>query len=126
MLIVYAYNAPKPKDCFDLSYEPLTSFADTAMGILEHHSTATLWFGYLEGWMLSPHEETRLRTVIREFECHVVTREPLSFSQAWKNEIRVLHLHPDHGVSDINNNGSIIHSERSTKHKSPSGVSSVE
>ena len=74
MLTVYVYNARKPADCFDLSYQTLDTFTDTALGILAHHKTAVLWFGYLEGWMLTPEDETKLRAVIRAFDCHVVTR----------------------------------------------------
>jgi hypothetical protein len=122
MLIVYVYPAKKPADCFDLSYEPLNGFADTALGILAHHKTAVLWFGYLEGWMISPEDETRMRAVIRTFDCHVMSREPLSFSQAWKNEISVVHVRDINGASNSNNDGGAVDSERPSQHEPPSGI----
>ena len=69
MLTVYTYSIPKPADVFDLSETPLEQLADTATAILTHHKTAVIWFGYLEGWMLTPMEEVRLRKVIRAFPC---------------------------------------------------------
>jgi hypothetical protein len=126
MLVVYLYPAPKPANCFDLSYELLTTFTDTALGILAHHKTATLWFGYLEGWMLSPEEETRLRAVIRAFECHVITREPMSFSQAWKNEISVVHFKDVNGSTNAHDDGGVVHSERPPQHEPPSGVPPID
>jgi hypothetical protein len=122
MLTVYVYNAPKPAGCFDLSLEPLNTLADASLGILTHHKTAVIWLGYLEGWMLEPTDETRMRSVIREFDCHVVTREPISFSQAWKNEMFVIHLQPEHGPSDTHNHGRALHGERATEHEPSSGV----
>jgi len=126
MLIVYVYPANKPAGCFDLSYELLGGFTDTALSILTHHKTAVLWFGYLEGWMLSPEDETRLRAVIRAFECHVVSREPLSFSQAWKNEISVIHLKDINGASNSDNDGRAVHGERPPQHEPPSGVPPID
>ena len=99
---------------------------DAALGVFSHHKTATIWFGYLEGWMLDPMEETRLRPVIRELDCHVITREPISFSQAWKNEMLVIHLQPLHGVSHTHNDGRFVHSERETEHQAPSGVPPID
>jgi hypothetical protein len=117
MLTVYLYNAPRPPGCFDLSYEPISSLVDAAIGIYTHHKTATLWFGYLEGWMLDAAEETKLRMVIRAFHCHVVTREPFSFSQAWKNEINVIHVNPSHGESNTHNDGRFVYGERPIEHE---------
>ena len=99
----------------DLSLEPLTSMTDAALGVFSHHKTATIWFGYLEGWMLDPMEETRLRPVIRELDCHVITREPISFSQAWKNEIDwVYTVGEDNGSPDSHNNGRFVHNGSSS------------
>jgi hypothetical protein len=122
MLTVYVYNTTKPPGCFDLSLEPLATLTDVALGILSHHKTASLWFGYLEGWMLDPTEETRLRSVLRAFECYVMTREPFSFSQAWKNEIRVVHLQPPHGASNTHDDGCTVHSERPIEHESTTRI----
>lgn len=87
MLFVYTYPRKKPLYCIDLSKLPLDQFADAALALHSHQKSATIWFGYLEGWMLTPQEEVLLRKVIRKFDCIVVTNEALSFSQAWKNEI---------------------------------------
>jgi hypothetical protein len=122
MLTVYVYTTTKPPGCFDLSLEPLATLTDVALGILSHHKTASLWFGYLEGWMLDPTEETRLRSVLRAFECYVMTREPFSFSQAWKNEIRVVHLQPPHGASNTHYDGCTVHSERPIEHESTTRI----
>jgi len=126
MLTVYLYNTEKPPGCFDLSYELVQDLADVALSILAHHKTGLIWFGYLEGWMLSPPDETRLRTVIRNFHCHVVTREPLSFSQAWKNEIDHVYTSEAHGPSRIDHNGGSVYSERAIEHQPPSGVSPLD
>jgi hypothetical protein len=99
---------------------------DSALGILAHHKTATIWFGYLEGWMLDSSEETRLRTVIRTFQCYVVTREPLSFSQAWKNEIDSIYMKEVNGASSTHDNGGAVHSERPAQHEPPSGVPPID
>ena len=122
MLTVYVYTTTKPPGCFDLSLEPLATLTDVALGILSHHKTASLWFGYLEGWMLDPTEETRLRSVLRAFECYVMTREPFSFSQAWKNEIRVVHLQPPHGASNTHDDGCTVYSERPIEHESTTRI----
>jgi hypothetical protein len=126
MLTVYLYNAPKPPGCFDLSLEPMSSLADVALGIFSHHKTATIWFGYLEGWMLDQTDETRMRSVIRAFDCHVVSREPLSFSHAWKNEMSAIHLQEMHGDSDTHDNGGSLHGERAPEHEPSSGVATLD
>lgn len=125
MLTVYLYNVAKPPGCFDLSYELVQDLADVALGILAHHKNGVIWLGYLEGWMLDPADETKLRAVIRSFQCHVVTREPLSFSQAWKNEIDHVYTSEAHGPARIDNNGSALHGERATEHQPTLGVPSV-
>jgi hypothetical protein len=94
MLIVYGYTVPKPDNAIDVSSEPLETLVDAVCSIFSHHKTAVIWFGYLEGWMLTPAEEVRLRKVIRKFECHVLSCHPLSFSQAWKNEMTDVYLAP--------------------------------
>ena len=122
MLTVYLYNAAKPTGCFDLSYELVHNLADTALAILSHHKTGVIWLGYLEGWMLDSVDETKMRAVLRAFDCHVVTREPLSFSQAWKNEIDHLYTSEAHGPARIDHNGGSVYSERAIEHEPPSGV----
>jgi hypothetical protein len=126
MLTLYLYNVAKPPGCFDLSYELVQDVANVALGILAHHKTGVIWFGYLEGWMLDPPDETRLRAVIRTFDCHVVTREPLSFSQAWKNEIDHVYTSEAHGPARIDHDGGSVHSECATEHQPPSGVPALD
>lgn len=94
MLTVYTYPIPKPTGCFDLSVLPLDELCDAAMNIHEHHKTAVIWFGYLDGWMLTSREEVLLRRLLRDFQCIVVSHYPVSLSHAWKNEIDVLYTDP--------------------------------
>jgi hypothetical protein len=126
MLTVYMYNVAKPAGSFDLSYELVHNVADTALAILSHHKTGVIWLGYLEGWMLDAVDETKMRAVLRAFDCHVVTREPLSFSQAWKNEIDHLYTSEAHGPARINHHGGAVYSERATEHQPPSGVPALD
>jgi len=109
MLTVYTYSIPRPSGAIDLSTIPLDSLAESAVAILAHQKSATLWFGYLDGWMLTPHEEVRLRAVLRAFPCVVVSRFPLSFSLAWKNEINFIYTVPLHGHSHSHNDGGSLH-----------------
>jgi len=80
MLTVYTYKIPKPTGCFDLSIVPLDQWMDTVLDLVAHQTTGTLWFGYLDGWMLTPHEEVVLRKAIRKFQCIVISQFPLAFS----------------------------------------------
>jgi hypothetical protein len=89
------------------------SFADTIKSISEHQTSGTIWFGYLEGWMLTPYEEVILRKALRTFHCIVVTRFPHSFSHAWKNETDWVYTEPpNHGSPDTHNNGGTLHDGR--------------
>lgn len=120
MLTVYTYNLPKPpQGAFDLSTTPLATLVEHAMAIHDHHTTGTLWFGYLDGWMLTPQEETILRKVLRKFPCSCISHFPLAFSQAWKNEVDFIHveaqLHDD-GDTSTNNNGGTVHDRSEVGH----------
>lgn len=72
-----------------------------------HQTSGTVWFGYLEGWMLTPQEEVRLRPALRLFHCMVVSRFPAAFSYAWKNEIDTIYTSEDHqhGHPDSDDDG---------------------
>jgi len=109
MLIVYTYPRFRPPHTIDLSSIPLAEFAQTVQDIVDHQKDAELWFGYIDGWMLTPHEEVMLRKALRKFECHAVSFFPLAFSQAWKNEIRFIYTDMPHGESDTHNDGSSVH-----------------
>ena len=116
MLTVYTYIPPKPENAFDLSQVHLDELANTATEIVAHHKTAVIWFGYLEGWMITPMEEVRLRKVIRTFSCIVSSRVPLSFSNAWKNEIDFIYTVNPHGDSEIDHNGGPVFDGCQTEH----------
>lgn len=110
MLTVYTYPFARPPNTIDLSTLPLGSFAQHIQDIVNHQKEdVRLWFGYLDGWMLTPQEEVLLRKAIRKFECFVVSRFPLAFSQSWKNEIRCIYTDRPHGDSDTDNNGRAVH-----------------
>ena len=126
MLTVYTYSIPKPANAFDLSEIPLDELADAATAILTHHKTAVIWFGYLEGWMLTAMEEVQLRKVIRAFPCIVVSRVPLSFSNAWKNEIDSVYTAPLNGHPNSDNDGGAVHDGREDEHNNASRVSASD
>jgi hypothetical protein len=111
MLTVYTYLIPKPADCYDMSRLSLEEgFLDTVKSIVEHQKGGTIWFGYLDGWMLTPHEEVILRKALRNFHCIVVSHFPLSFSQAWKNEIDWVYTEGvNNGSPYSHNNGRSLH-----------------
>ena len=119
MLNVYTFRVPRPQNTIDLSMIPLSELADAVMDIYHHQTSANLWFGYLDGWMLTPHEEVLLRKAIRKFECTVVSFFPLSLSHAWQNEIRTIYTADPHGASSTHNNGSIVHDRSSSGHEQP-------
>jgi hypothetical protein len=117
MLTVYTYKIPKPSGCFDLSMIPLDQWMDTVLDLVAHQTTGTLWLGYLDGWMLTPHEEVVLRKAIRKFQCIVVSQFPLSFSHAWKNEIDYVYTDPKYnGISNTHNNGCSLHNGSSSEY----------
>lgn len=114
MLTVYTYRIPKPADAIDFSLTPLDTLVESSLAVLAHQKTATIWFGYLDGWMLTPQEETLLRKVIRAFPCVVVSTFPLSFSLAWKNEIDTIYTAERHGNSNSHNHGGAVHNRSSS------------
>jgi hypothetical protein len=92
MITLFLTKVEKPKDVtIDVSDVSLDLLTETLINIYSHHQSAVIWIGYLEGWMLSPIEETLLRKVIRKFPCYIVTNNVFSFSHAWKNETICIH-----------------------------------
>ena len=90
---------------------------DVVLDLVAHQTTGTLWFGYLDGWMLTPHEEVVLRKAIRKFQCIVISQFPLAFSQAWKNEIDYVYTDPQYnGISNTDNNGCSLHNGSTTQY----------
>jgi hypothetical protein len=112
MLTVYTHPVPRPPKSIDLSIVSLDELADTIQDICAHQQGVELWFGYLDGWMLNPHEEVLIRTAIRKFECFVVTAFPLALSQAWKMEVRTIYTEIPHGSPDTHYNGRALHDGR--------------
>ena len=72
MLEVYTFKVERPPHWIDLSMTPLEELAQTVEDICVHQTDVRLWFGYLDGWMLTPHEEVILRKALRKFTCGVV------------------------------------------------------
>ncbi len=105
MLTVYTYKAEKPTNALDLSGLTLDELVSAALDFHDHQRTGSIWLGYLEGWMLTAHEEVLLRKVLRKFECFVVTHFPLSFSQSWKNEIKTIYTENPNGAANPHDNG---------------------
>jgi len=118
MLTVYTYRVPVPHGAIDLSGLPLDELADAALAIFHHQKEATIWFGYLDGWMLTPPEETRLRAVLRAFPCCLVTHFPFALSHAWKNEIETIYTADPNGLSNSDYNGCALRDGSASEHDS--------
>ena len=105
MLTVYTYPIPKPANVLDVSGIPLDELIEDILAIVSHQKNIHIWFGYLDGWMLTPREEVLLRRAIRMFHCSLVTAFPFALSQAWKNEIDWVYTDRGNGCSCTNNDG---------------------
>lgn len=117
MLDVYTFPRKAPRKCIDLSTLPLDELVEAALSVYHHQKDVEIWFGYLDGWMLTPQEETRLRKVLRAFSCGVVSCFPIAFSHAWKNEIKTIYTAQVNGDSNSDDNGRSVYDGRSTGHK---------
>ena len=109
MLVVYTYPRFRPQNTIDLSTVGLNELAQTVQDIVDHQKDVELWFGYIDGWMLTPHEDVILRKAIRKFECHIVSFFPLALSQSWKNEIHSIYTARPHGDANTDNDGRTVH-----------------
>ena len=109
MLIVYTYPRFRPQNTIDLSTIQLSELAQTVQDIVDHQKNVELWFGYIDGWMLTPHEDVILRKALRKFPCHVVSFFPLALSQSWKMEVQTIYTDKPHGAADSNDDGCIVH-----------------
>ena len=116
MLVVYTYPIPRPANVLDLSLTPLDELASAVMDIYDHQRDAVLWFGYLDGWMLTSREEVLLRKAIRKFECILVSCFPLSLSLSWQNEINTIYTRERHGASHTHNDGSLVYDGSQARH----------
>lgn len=109
MLTVYTFRRSRPPQSIDLSTIPLAELAATVEDICHHQTSVHLWFGYLDGWMVTPQEEVRIRPALRKFACSLVTAFPLSLSLAWKNEIDTVYTVDPNGPSELNHDGRAVH-----------------
>jgi hypothetical protein len=109
MLTVYLYKVPRPAKALDLSLTPLDDLADSAMAFYSHQTSGSIWFGYLEGWMLTPQQEALIRPVLRKFDCILVTAVPLSLSHAWQNEIETIYTADPNGPANTHDDGRSLH-----------------
>ena len=114
MLTVYTTRVPRPPEAIDLSLTPLETLAETIQSICAHQTSVILWFGYLDGWMLTPQEEVLIRSALRLFDCRLVTRFPCALPHAWKNEIQTIYTTEPHGDSHTHNDGRIVYNGRSS------------
>jgi hypothetical protein len=112
MLDVYTHPIPRPQGSLDLSLTPLDELADTVLDICAHQKDIVIWFGYLDGWMLTPRDEVLLRKALRKFTCIVVSCFPVAFSLAWQNEIRAVITSEGNGFPHTDHNGRSVHNER--------------
>lgn len=126
MLDVYAYPIPRPSGVIDLSLIPLDELPTAVIDICDHQRDVTLWFGYLDGWMLNPREEVLLRKALRKFQCILFTSVPLALPLAWQNEIGTIYTANPHGASHINHDGRTVHDERQTEHRYTGSGTSFE
>lgn len=117
MLDVYVYPIPRPSGAIDLSLTPLDELPTAVMDIYEHQREAVLWFGYLDGWMLTPREEVLMRKALRKFDCQLFTCFPLALPLAWQNEIRTIYTVRPHGASHIDHDGRAVHDGRETEYR---------
>ena len=116
MLDVYTYPIPRPAGCIDLSLTSLDSLADTVLDICNHQRDVVIWFGYLDGWMVTPREEVLIRKALRKFTCILITHFPLSLSLAWQNEIRTIYTADGNGASYVDHHGCAVHNGREAGH----------
>jgi len=114
------YRTEKPPGAFDLSMTPLDELAEAVSAIVKHHTSGHIWFGYLEGWMLSSREEVVVRPALRSLSCSCISCFPLALPHAWKNEIDTIYTTNPNGARETHDNGSAVHHENSTGNDSPS------
>jgi hypothetical protein len=127
-LYIPSFDTIRFKCSIDLSKTPSHELADVCDNILQHHSSATIFLGYLDvGWMLDPKHEARIRMIIRKFDVYLVTFHLESIPHSWKNEIDTLYTQvPKNGTAEVINNGCTMHAEPKDKHKFAFGETSVE
>ena len=126
MLTVYTVQVSRQPDWIDLSATPLDELVESALAVLSHQTTATIWFGYLEGFMLTPQEETRLRPVVRAFPCHLVCTLPLLLPSAWKTDVETIYTTDPNGVPRPDDNGGAVRNGRPLEHNDAGGTPAAD
>jgi len=96
----------------DLSRVSSENLADECDAILNHHSSCSVFLGYLEpGWMLSSTDQTRIRKLLRKFDVALVCYYPESLPYSWKNEIHTFYteapLNQNGNSNSVNDGGSV-------------------
>jgi hypothetical protein len=98
--------------CFDLSKAPVSKLTDESNSILQHHSSGSVFLGYLEpGWMLDSNHQVQLRKLIRKFPVAMVTNYVDSIPFSWKNETHSIYTHVPlnhNGDSKVVNDGGAL------------------
>lgn len=122
MLTVYTVPITKKPDWIDLAGLPLDELVEAASSVLAHHTSAVVWLGYLEGFMLTPQEETRLRPVLRAFPCHLVCTLPCLLPCAWKTDTEVIYTTDPNGASESHNDGGAVLDGRAPEHNDAGGA----
>lgn len=117
MLTLYTQITSQPPDTISFADLDLKDLVETLQTVLAHQSATRIWLGYLEGWMLTPQEETLLRPIIRALDCHLVCQYPHALSHAWKNETSVIYgRDTPYGITYTHNNGSAVQDKRVPRH----------
>lgn len=94
----------------------LNDLADAVDEIVSHHTKGTIFLGYIDGWMLTPCEEVRLRRALRTLSCIAISHFPLSLSNAWQNEIDWVYTDNINGLCNTHNNGGSLHDGRTSEY----------
>ena len=114
MLVI---GQPPPQGAVNLADMPLDNLVAAALDICQHHPPGTaVWLGYLEGWMLRPHEEILLRRLLRHCECTIRCAFPVALSPAWQNETRTIYTAHLNGPSSAHNDGGAVHNGGTSGH----------
>jgi hypothetical protein len=77
----------------DLSNKSLLSIIDDIDILISHHSTCSIFLGYLEpGWMLNLNHQTMLRKLFRKFNVGFVCEFVESIPFSWKTDTEILFI----------------------------------
>ena len=116
-LFPHSFEELRLKCKIDMSKLPAENLADECDNVLRHHSTCSIFFGYLDvGWMLDPRHEARIRNTVRKFDVYLVTFHLESIPFSWKNEIDTVYIQNiKDGLPKTINDGCTLQSESKTE-----------